>query len=192
MKSSILFVFLFAISSVFGQTISDSSENHFGVAINSSALFGLSSVSFAPTGFYYKNKHQFELGLGIHPLDDSFERKLGVEFNYKYFVNGIENRFNFYFIGRAGVVNSLRTSTVVYPLVSGDYIRKENHLSATVGYGFQLKLFKGAYLGTDINIGGATRNVDSKNTATGSNYFSPMFKSFYLERVIQLSIGYRF
>ena len=176
------------MSSVFGQENANPTEKHFGVAINSSILGEVGSVSFAPTATYYQNKHQFELGFAIHPFDMQFSRRLGADFSYKYFPNGIDNRFNLYFTTNLTLTNEYREYTNYY---SGRYESNMNFVSLTGGYGFQVKLFGGAYIGTSLNLG--VRTCSTKVT-TGSNYnySSPMFDEYYLDGALRLNIGYRF
>ncbi|MDG1333499.1 MAG: hypothetical protein P8P74_14280 [Crocinitomicaceae bacterium] len=189
MKNSILIICLFSISLVSAQEESKAQDKHYGFAINSSLSGTLNSLSVAPTGFLYVNKHQLELGLAIHPgRISSNNRNLGVEFNYKYFPNGIANRFNMYF-----TTNLTLTNQHYEQNYSGyRYERRTNFLNLTGGYGFQVSLFKKAYVGTSLNVGVMTCRDNIKNSYGYSNYVSPMFNEFYLDAAVRLNIGYRF
>ena len=188
MNKILAFIALFSVSFAWTQeAIEPVKQKHFGVSVNTSLALAYGSLSFAPTVFFYADKHQFELGFGIYPFEGHELGKMGVEFNYKYFYNGIENRFSPYFMGRAGYVNSVYMNAFL-----ANDTRHENHVTLTAGYGVQMKLIKGAYIGTNVSLGGATNNYYVNKSNSESQEFMPMFNDFYLEAVAQLTIGYRF
>jgi hypothetical protein len=155
--------------------------NRFGAAVNSSIWDGYRSISIAPTVTYLKGKHQFELGFGLHPFTSDNVRMLSTEFNYKYFPNGIENRFNIYF---------LTNFTHSNKLIRQSLDTRDNYLILTGGYGFQVKVLKNAYFGTNVNIGGLTKSRSSEDPNYNNN--QKLFDRYYLSGAIRLNIGYRF
>lgn len=118
-----------------------------------------------------------------------YVRKLGAEFNYKYFPNGLDNRFNLYFVTNLALTNTFYESvTYYYDAIS----QSRNHLSLMGGSGFQIKLFGKAYIRSRFNLGAMT--YSSKTVIEGGypSYFRPMFENVYLDGVIRVNIGYRF
>lgn len=210
MRHSVLFLCLFLIFHASAQEDESTSSNrHFGVAINTSLLGGeIGSISSAITGLYYQNKHQFELGLALHPRESGHRRNVGGEFNYKYFPNGIKNRFNMYFSGNLTYTNQKREYNYTdylfsYDFVSGHYTysdpfpvhyeRRMNFLTLTAGYGFQVKIFKGLYTGTALNVGFTTCNYRVIGIENHPSYSSnDMFGEYYLSGAVRLNVGYRF
>ena len=190
MKNSILFICLFSIFNVSAQEKSETSNKHFGVALNSSILAEIGAVSIAPTGFYYVNKHQVELGFSVHPFySSSNARRLGAELNYKYFPNGIDNRFNLYFSTNLTYTNDY----YMHENTSANYRyeRRTNYLTLTGGYGFQVSLFKRAYIGTSLNLGVTTCSYEVSGT-NSPTYSNSMLGEYYLDAAVRLNIGYRF
>lgn len=190
MKNSILFICLFSLFNVSAQEKSETSNKHFGVALNSSIMAEIGGVTIAPTGFYYVNKHQVELGFAVHPFyTSSSARRLGAELNYKYFPNGIDNRFNLYFSTNLTYTNEYYEQT--YSSNNYRYERKTNFLTLTGGYGFQLSLFKKAYVGTSLNLGVTTCSYEVSGSSSPT-YSNPMLGEFYLDAALRLNVGYRF
>lgn len=187
MKPSILTMLIFCISSIaFGQVDSGTKEIHFGATINSSVSADVGSFSIAPTATYYSNGSEFGLGFAIHPFKIKNPRIFGIELSYRYYPNGISNRFNLFFEVNSTYTNSFR-----------DHLYKNNNYQTTYqflnllgGYGFELRVFDGLYLGTSLNIGGSTRSRKDTNTGTNNNY--GLFEQFDLDGAIRLRIGYRF
>lgn len=154
-------------------------KGHFGGAVNTSITDV--SISFAPTVTYLKRKHQLELGLGLHPFTSNNVRTLSGEFNYKYFPNGVENRFNMYFTSNFTHINRL---------VNQGLDTRDNYLILTGGYGFQLRFFKTAYIGTNVNIGWLTRGRSSEDLQYTQT--QNLFENYYWSAAIRFNIGYRF
>lgn len=78
--------------------------------------------------------------------------------NYKYFPNGLAQKFNLYFVTQLSIIHNQRNT--YYPATY-------NYLFVNTGYGFQIKLFEGAYLGTNVKIGTFTYNKTSENPYEG-------------------------
>ncbi len=180
MKQILFTTFIIIAFTCFSQT--DKVKGRFGCAVNSSLLEYSQSVGIAPTATYFKNNHQLELGIGIHPFEALNVRIISLELNYMYFANGISNRFNLYFI--TNFTSSNKRFRSLYDEIN------YNYLILTGGYGFQFRILKDAYVGTDINAGGLTRSKTSDNP----NYLSSesFFHRIYLTGMIRLNIGYRF
>lgn len=191
MKNSILFVCLFSFFHVFAQEESTLSNKHFGVAVNSSIIAEMGAVTIAPTAFFYVNKHQIDLGFAIHPFYVSrTARRLGAELNYRYFPNGIDKRFNLYFLANLTYTNEYYDFTS--PTHFFGYEQKTNFLTFTGGSGFQLSLFKKAYIGTSLNLGVTTCSSKSISSGTGTSYGTPMLGEYYFDAAVRLNVGYRF
>lgn len=187
MKPPILTMLIFCISSIaFGQVDPKPKEIHFGATINSSLLADVGSFSVAPTATYYSNGSEFGLGFAIHPFKIEHPRIIGVELSYRYYPNGISNRFNLFFEVNSTYTNYFRD----HLYINNNYQTTYQFLDLLGGYGFELKVFDGLYLGTSLNIGGATRS--RKDTGSGAIYNYGLFEQFDLDGAIRLRIGYRF
>ncbi|MFK7784211.1 MAG: hypothetical protein AB8B56_03795 [Crocinitomicaceae bacterium] len=193
MKNSVLFICLFSIFNLFAQEESKTVDKHFGAAINSSLMGDLWSFTIAPTGFFYINKHQIELGFAFHPFYHSGDRNLGGELNYKYFPNGIDKIFNMYFVTNFTYTNQYWEKKIPNQStgIPYSYERNTDFLTLTGGYGFQVKFLKNAYVGTNFTLGVTTfsRRVDS---STSTSYRIPMFGEYYLDGALRFNVGYRF
>jgi hypothetical protein len=168
--------------SFFSNAQTNDSNGKFGFTINSSLNGEIQPIRIVPSLTYYKGKNQFELGFGMHPFIRKDQKIKSGEFNYKYYPNGTDNKYNLYFITRLSYVNNTRNT--YYPATY-------NYLFLNGGYGLEIKAFKGAYLGTNISIGTFTYNKDSENPY---NTFAPkkLFEEFGFDLAFQFNIGYRF
>ncbi len=117
----------------------DDSKGRFGIALNSSVNGELYPVRIVPSLTYSKGKSQFELGLGFNPFLRKSQKLLSSEFNYKYFPNGTDKKFNTYLIARFSYMNSARDT--YYPT-------HYNYLFLNGGYGLEIKAYKGLYIDT--------------------------------------------
>ena len=189
MKSTFITITFISVLVNFCFTQEKSNETHFGFAINSSLTRELESPSVTPTIVYYRKNNQLELGLTTYPFYSNhlkYYRRFGCDFSYKYFPNGIQNVFNLYL-----VTNINYTITYSdYTYIINPYISREYYLNLMGGFGFDVKVFKKGYIGTNVNIGAAT--FGKKSTNTGSIYDYKLFEQFYLDGAIRLNIGYRF
>lgn len=177
-----IFIILMSAIPFFTSAQKTDSTGSFGFTINSSFNGELYPIRIVPSVAYFKEKSQFELGFGIHPFIRKDQKTLSIEFNYKYFPNGTNNKYNLYFITRFSYVNNKRDS--YYPTTY-------NYLFLNGGYGLEINPFKGAYLGTNISIGTFTY---SKNAENPYNTFAPkkLFEAFGFDLAFQFNIGYRF
>lgn len=161
---------------------SSDAKGKFGITLNSSVNGELYPVRVVPSLTYFKGKNQFELGFGFNPFVRETQKLLSGEFNYKYFPNGVENKFNMYLISRLSYVNSARDT--YYPT-------KYNFLFLNVGYGFEINAYKGAYIGTNLSTGIYTNSKKSEipYTAFASQ---KLFEKFGFNLAFQFNLGYRF
>ena len=170
--------------SLFAQDETASKEKHFGVSISSNYLSGLGTIPIGSSVFYFQNNHQFELGFGYHLAEMSFQRKFGGEFHYKYFKNGIDNRFNVFYLASASVTRNYRHRS----MFSGDIRRKELDLGLLAGFGCQVKLSDRMFIGASLSAGVSTYSIDAVN----DHYSREMFQYYNFERAVRINIGYRF
>lgn len=118
----------------------------------------LYAFQVTPSLAYLKGNSQFELGLGFNPFDRADQTLLSGNINYKYFPNGMGRKFNLYFITQLSIIQNQRNTY---------YRATYNYLFLNAGYGFQINLFKDAYLGTNVKIGTFTYNKSSENPYEG-------------------------
>lgn len=163
----------------FSQT--DSKPGKLGFSINSAINGEIYPIRLIPSITYFKNNSQYELGFGIHPFFRKDQDIYSAEFNYKYFPNGTDNKFNMYLIGNLSFIHNARQT--FYPT---DY----NYIFLNGGYGFQLVPFKNGYMGTNISIGMFTNNKRSEvpYPAFAEQNF---FDEFGFNLAFQFNIGYR-
>jgi hypothetical protein len=184
LKQGILIIII-GLFSFSGHAQTDSTKQEkgrIGVAINSSMNGEVYPIRLVPTITYLTGNSQFELGFGIHPFIRKDQNILSGEFNYKYFPNGVEKKFNMYVIGHLSYIHNPRKT--YHPTTY-------NYLFLNGGYGFQLTPFKNAYMGTNFTAGVYTYNKRSKVEIPGSIDKS-LFDSFTFNLAFQFNIGYRF
>lgn len=191
----ILFYFVCLSFLLVGQsTDTPTKEKYFGFSLNSSIIGTINSTSITPSGLFYFNKHQIELGFAIHPFKPSdyipnTPRAYGTELNYKFFPQGLNNRLNLYLGMNLTYTNSPSYhDNRNYPPYEIEYV-KVNYLSLTGGSGVQLKFLKNAYIGTSLNLGVYT----SGNVTNDHRQHSySLFDDFEIDGAIRFDIGYRF
>jgi hypothetical protein len=154
----------------------------FGAAINSSVNGEFYLFQIVPSLVYSRGKSQMELGVGFNPSDRQNQKLLSSEFNYKYYPNGKNNKFNLYFIANASLVK--RTLNSYYPTVY-------NYFFVSGGYGFEIRPFKNTFMGTNIGIGTFTfkKNSEIPYAAFESQKF---FDEFGYMLAFQFNLGYKF
>ncbi len=154
----------------------------FGFAINSGINGEIYPIRLIPSITYLSGKSQWELGAGLHPYIHKDQRIISLELNYKYFPNGTGNKFNMYLITHFSYVNNKLET--YYPTTF-------NYLFLNGGYGFQINVLNGAYLGTNVNVGIFTHQKNSGNPYPefASN---KLFDEFGMNLAFQFNIGYRF
>ena len=160
----------------------DTKTGQFGFALNSSLNGEIYPIRLVPSISYLKNNSQLELGFGIHPFIRKDQNIFSGEFNYKYFPNGTDRKFNMYLIACISYVYNPRKT--YYPAIY-------QYLFVNGGYGFQLVPFKNAYMGTNISIGTFTYSKQSE-IPYESVVKKDLFEEFGFNLAFQFNIGYRF
>lgn len=178
----LIFISLIILIPFFSQAQSADSTGRFGFVLNSSLNGEINPIRIVPSIAYYKGKNQLELGFGINPIDRKDQKILSSEFNYKYFPNGMSNKFNMYLIARFSYAN-VRKATY-YPTTY-------NYLFLNPGYGIEVSSFKNAYVGTNISVGTFTY---SKNSEVPYEDFASknLFDELGFNIAFQFNAGYRF
>jgi hypothetical protein len=157
-------------------------DGSFGFVINSGMNGEVYPIRLVPSITYFRGKSQWELGAGLHPYIHKNQRILSLEMNYKYFPNGLGNKFNMYLITHFSYVNNKLET--YYPTTY-------NYLFLNGGYGFQINAFKGTHIGTNVSLGAFTYQNNSENPYDGFASNS-LFDEFGLNLSFQFNIGYRF
>lgn len=181
MKYLIHIVFV-CVMPFFGYAQTGEPANGFGFALNSSMNGEVYPIRLIPSITYLNGKSQYELGFGFHPFIHTDQNILSGDFNYKYFPNGIGNKYNMYLITSLSYVNNKKLT--YYPT-------KYKYVFLNGGYGFEINAFKGAYLGTNITTGAFTYQVKSKNPYEGFAK-NELFDEFRFNLAFQFNVGYRF
>lgn len=153
-----------------------------GFALNSSINGELYPVRIVPSLTYIKGQNQLELGIGFNPFTRKTQKLISGELNYKHFPNGTENKFNMYLITRFSYINSARDT--FYPT-------SYNYLFLNGGYGLEIKVYRGAYIGTNISSGMFTysKKSDIPYEAFASQ---KLFDMLRFNLAFQFNVGYRF
>lgn len=129
---------------------------------------------------------------------DGIKSQLRLDFNYRYYPNGIGNRINFYFLFNTAYHFSKRE--VIYEYSSSDeyflqIYRYRNHIIRfNAGYGFHVTVFKGLYIGNYVGAGIAFDKQNSTIIYEPSTLLPFSQKTLHEEPsvVFGLDIGYRF
>lgn len=179
-----LFIFLFNLIPFWNQaqTTDKSATRKLGFVLNTGYNGELRAFQANPSLVYVKRNSQFELGVGFNPFDRADQTLLSGDINHKYFPNGMDHKFNFYFITQLSVIHNERNT--YYPATY-------NYLFLNLGYGFQIKIFEDAYLGTNVKIGTFTYNKSSENPYEGFNS-TGFFDEVGLNLDFQLHLSYLF
>jgi hypothetical protein len=166
------------------QAQSNETPGKFGLSLNTAFNGELPTPRIIPSVTYTKGKNQYDLGIGFQPFNLDQERLLSIELSEKHYINGMESKYNMYFISTASLVNIKRDT--YYPATY-------NYLFLNTGYGFDVQPIPnfGLYLGTNMTIGMFTY---SKQTDTPNDMFQSqkMFREFGYNLTLQANIGYRF
>lgn len=183
MKYFLLIIVAGLVPNIVNAQKNDSKENGFGFTLSSSINSEVNAVLLVSSASYYKRKSQLELGVGFDSfiLDD--QKIITGEFNYKYFPNGTENKFNMYLMMSFVYINQLRKT--FYPA-------RYHYFFLNGGYGFQFWTFKGMFIGTNINIGTFTNSKRSENPFNDYYGNGNIFDQFGFSLTGVLNIGYRF
>jgi len=177
-----IFLSLISLIPFVANAQSNDSKGSFGFALNSSINGELYPIRIVPSLTYIKGKNQLELGFGFNPFTRKSQKLLSSEFNYKYFPNGTENKFNMYLIARFSYINSARD--IYYPT-------NYKYLFLNGGYGIEIKAYKRVYIGTNISTGIFTysKKSDIPYEAFASQ---KLFDTFRFNLAFQFNVGYRF
>jgi len=183
MKYFLLIIAISLVPNLVNAQNKDSRDNGFDLTLGSSINSEINSMLIVPSASYSKGKNQLELGLGFHPFNQNDQRIISGEFNYRYFPNGRKNKFNMYLMMSFAYLNQLKMT--YYPATY-------QYLFLHGGYGFQIKAFKGIYVGTNINIGTFTNSKCSKNPYNEYYGNENLFDEFGVSLTGEFNVGYRF
>lgn len=177
-----IFLIIISLIPFVANAQSNDSKGNFGFNLNSSVNGELYPIRIVPSLTYIKGKNQLELGFGFNPFVRKTQQLKSSEFNYKHFPNGTDNKFNMYLIARFSYINSTRET--YYPTTY-------NYLFLNAGYGFEIKTFKGVYIGTNISTGIFTysKKSDIPYEAFASQ---KLFDTYRINLAFQFNAGYRF
>lgn len=193
MRTLQLVLFICLAFSVQSQT--DSSKRNFQFGLSTGLLLNDYGAAKTISVFYQKNKHQFDLGPSFGLFSHYGDSKsLCLEGNYRYYPNGINQRFNLFFLLNLSYYHSNRTyngtqGTIVYLNQFTDNIYNFN-----AGYGFNLAIWKGLFLGVQVGAGISHTTYDESHTSNPTqpkdfSYSSVNNRYCFLG---QLNLGYRF
>ena len=154
----------------------------FGFAVNSSFDVEFYNIRIVPSATYFKGNNQLEFGVGFNPSGRTTQKLFSSEFNYKYFPNGYDKKYNMYFISRLSYVNSQ---------IDKFYPTTYNYVFVHGGYGFEVQPFENAYISTNVSLGAFTFNKNAEIPFEGFTSQS-FFDEIGMDLDFQFSIGYRF
>lgn len=177
-----LIVLLICLQSLYSKSQSVNSVKKLGMTLKSSFNTELYEIQIIPGINIYKGKNQFELGIGFYPIFNRGQKIFSCNFNHKFFPNGIDNKFNMYLISDI---------TYVFNQREFYYMSKYNYLFFHAGYGFELRLFHGSYLGTNVKVGMFTFNKKSK-VPYQSFQSVRLFEKLSSSLALEFNVGYRF
>ena len=178
-----LLILLTILSCVAQAQSTDSTRHGFGFAFNSEYNTQLNAIEIAPTALYYSGNSQFEFGAGLNPFSLKGQRIVSGRFNYKYFPNGRDDKFNMYLMMLCNYANQLKKT--YYPTTN-------QYLFLSSGYGFQVRIVNGLNLGTNLNLGTFTQSMQSKNPYIEQLGSQKMFDNIGMNLGFQVHVGYRF
>ncbi len=122
----------------------------YGVSINQSITkYGLPTSVLFTLNF---KKHQFDLGpkFGLGEFAIAYQRVIGAEFNYKFYLLGDTKWYNPYLLLNVGYLNYNTSYTDIY----NSHIRDtKNSFELNLGIGIKFAIVKGFYVGTHIGLG---------------------------------------
>ena len=182
MKHKHIIVIVLCLIPLFVQAQTEESTNRFGFAINSSLNGEVYPLRIVPSLLYIKGNSQLELGYGFHPFVRVDQRINSGEFNYKFFPNGMEKKFNLYLVTQLSYLHNLRKT--FYPTTY-------NYLFLNGGYGFQIQVSKNIYMGTNMSAGVFTYNKRSEIPYTSFSEKN-LFDEAGFNLAFQFNLGYRF
>jgi hypothetical protein len=150
----------------------------YGVSINQSITrYGLpTAVLFT---LHYK-KHQFDIGpqFRLGKSINEFQKNIGGEFNYRFYVTGDTNRFSSYVLFNADYFYQFKKENTIFissdPNLNGQKsvrTTKYHDVEFNVGYGIKFKLVGGVYLGANIGVGFYKENSSFENMVLESTKY---------------------
>lgn len=181
MKKYLLIILVSCIS-LQGMSQTKEKQGQYGFSINSAMNGEVYPIRIIPSFTYSRGLSQVEVGVGFHPLFQTSQQLLSGDLNYKFFPNSRNNTFNLYLLGNFSFLNNKRKT--YYPTVY-------NYLFLNAGYGFDISIKKGAYMGTNMSIGTFTYSKQSE-VPYESFKSEKMFESFGFNLAFQFNLGYRF
>lgn len=158
-------------------------DKKFSISLNSSYNSEVNPYRLTLCGSFYFKKHQFEVGFGFHPFIEKNERVMSGEFHYKYFLNGMDTKFSMYIMASFLYMNRLRSN--YYPAAY-------NYLFLQGGYGFQVRVYGGLYLGTNVSFGAFTNSRESDHPLNNDFDDKNLFEQFGINLELQANIRFRF
>lgn len=181
MKSIVFIVWILSLPFLV-RSQDNESTRRFGVALNSAVNGEVLQVRLVPSAIFSINKHQLELGAGTNPFFRADQKIWSGEFNYLFFPNGREKKFNLHFITHLSYLNVVRATY---------YKQLDHYFFYNAGYGFTAQLFKNVYAGTNVTAGGYFLKERSENPYTHVEETQPgNQRGFNIG--FQLNVGYRF
>lgn len=199
--NTIRIIFLLSFSNLlFAQKDTNSLERNFGVSLNTSICGYSYYFPMSIALLYRNNNHQLELGPKFQfTQNDYYKRQFGVEFNYRYYPNGINKRFSMFFLLNSDYFRKLLEREYQQysndPAFIGTVNQKStrNYYTLNLGYGVHVNLIKGLYLSSNMGIGLLLEDYNDNRNSTNENLNS--FKGYFNEElnfIAAFSIGYRF
>jgi hypothetical protein len=182
MKQYLFALFLMLSSMARAQSI-DSTKSGFGIAVNSMFSNQINAIETVPTALFYSGNSQFELGTGLNLFSLKNQRTLSGQFNYKYFPNSRENKYNMYFMVSCNYTNNLKKT--YYPTTN-------QYLFLSGGYGFQVNIADNLNLGTNLSLGSFTQSKQSENPYIRQLVTKRMFDNLGMHLSFQVHVGYQF
>jgi len=179
---SIVVIAIILSSSFLVRSQDNESNRRFGVALNSAVNGEVLQVRLVPSAVLSINKHQLELGVGVNPFFRKDQKIWSGEFNYLFFPNGREKKYNMHFITHLSYLNVNRATY---------YKQLDNYFFYSAGYGFTVRLFKNLYSGTNVTAGGYFLKQRSENPYTHVEESKPGMQTGF-NIGFQLNVGYRF
>lgn len=198
MRNFLFIILISTTNNFFAQN--DSSNIVYGIAFNSN-LSVYSDLVPANLSFSMSfKKHQFELGPKLFiTKSTNYKRQGGLEFNYRYYPNSTENRFDLFFLVNAEFFNKTIDRTYIQgspdPLYIGDIHQKStrNYYSLTVGYGMQWAFTQKFYLSSNIGVGMLIEDYNDVRTSTNPNLTSTKgYLNEGINFIFGFGLGYRF
>lgn len=158
-------------------------ERGFGAAVSAAFNSEVLPLRVIPTGLYYRDVHQFELGVGLHPFIRREQSIISIDANYKLFPNGRATKFRTYLLGNLSYIRNGRET--FYPTT-------HHYLFLHAGYGLELAGLARSYIDTNVSFGGFTYSKNSENPASTYLDSEAFFRDFGFSIAFQANVGYRF